>query len=87
MRFNIREGGARSACHLEVRLSTCEDGFRWLHFLCKDHGTTWREFVGGTTKPSCITRASASSREEPSVLDELEASDDLDDAEQASGGG
>lgn len=33
----------------------------FLHFECQDHGTTWREFVGGTTRLSCITRALASS--------------------------
>lgn len=60
-------GGKGRPCRLEYWRTVCEDGYRFINFACLEHGTTWREFVGGTTKPWCIRKALARLPAVPSV--------------------
>lgn len=84
-RVEERVRAARPNCRL--RLSELEEYdapegvVRIARFECETHGATWGEFVGGTTKLSCRTRASASlmaAQGSPQEAPEEPCSDDDD---------
>lgn len=100
-RVEERVRAARPNCRLRVeQIEKVElappDSDDWqevqfLHFVCEDHGTRWREFVGGTTKLSCRIRASACSAAgslvENSRSELEEECDDSEDEDDSLGDG
>lgn len=56
-------------CLYDLDLFTCEDGYRWVKFTCREHGSSWRLYAGGITKLPCIALESVLSPEGRSAVE------------------